>query len=245
MSRNHARTTRASAVLFSGGLDSAVLLAIERREHDDAWPVHVRSGLAWEEAEARAIERLLAAPPFAGRVQPVTTLSADMRDVYSADHWAVSGTPPAFDTPDEDVYLEGRNLVLIAKAAVLCARLDVGRLALGPLAGNPFPDATPEFFEQMAHAASLGLDHPLTVAAPLVGRSKAEVIALGLELGVPLEFTLSCMNPRGNEHCGQCSKCRERLHAFEEAGVEDRARYAVPRSNSSAQRPAPSAKPST
>lgn len=236
MSRKRAKTANASAVLFSGGLDSAVLLALERRAHEEVWPIHVRCGLAWEGAEARAIERLLGAAPFAGRVRAVSTLSADMRDVYPADHWAIAGRPPAYDTPDEDVYLEGRNLVLIAKAAVLCARLDVGRLALGPLAGNPFPDATPEFFEQMARAASMGLDHPLSVAAPLAGRRKAQVIALGLELGVPLHLTLSCMNPGGNGHCGRCSKCRERLDAFEEAGHRDGVTYAEPR--------APSAKPS-
>ena len=136
----------ASAVLFSGGLDSAVLLALERRDHAPVTPIHVRAGLAWEAAERRAIDRLLAAPPFAGRVEPLREIALDMRDVYPATHWAVTGTPPAYDTPDEDVYLEGRNIVLIAKAAVLCARIHAPRLVLGPLAGNPFPDATPAFF---------------------------------------------------------------------------------------------------
>jgi 7-cyano-7-deazaguanine synthase len=224
MSRIRAPDPARSAVLFSGGLDSAVLLAFERRSHADVWPIHVRSGLAWEEAETRAIARLLGAPPFADRVRPITVLHVDMRDVYPASHWAVAGHPPAYDTPDEDVYLEGRNLVLIAKAAVLCARLDIGRLVLGPLAGNPFPDATPAFFEAIARAASLGLDHPLDVVAPLATFSKTQVIALGVQLGVPLERTLSCMSPQGDLHCGRCSKCRERIDAFREAGVEDGAR---------------------
>ena len=110
--------------------------------------------------------------PFAGRVKPVTTLHLDMRDVYPPTHWAVVGRPPAYDTPDEDVYLEGRNIVLASKAAVLCARLKVERLALGPLAGNPFPDATPEFFAAMSHAMSLGLDRPLDVVTPLVDHAQ-------------------------------------------------------------------------
>jgi 7-cyano-7-deazaguanine synthase len=227
MSRNPESDARRSAVLFSGGLDSAVLLAVERRSHDEVWPIHVRAGLAWEDAEAGAIADLLGRAPFAGCVHPARTLGVDMRDIYPDGHWAVAGRPPAYDTPDEDVYLEGRNLVLIAKAAVLCARLGVGRLALGPLAGNPFPDATPEFFESIARAASLGLDHPLDVVAPLATMSKAQVVALGVELGVPLARTLSCMNPRDGLHCGRCSKCRERIHAFREAGVEDGAAYAA------------------
>lgn len=218
----------ASAVLFSGGLDSAVLLALERRNREPVWPVHVRAGLAWEAAERRAIDRLLASAPFAGRVQPVTSLAVDMRDVYPPTHWAIQGRPPAYDTPDEDVYLEGRNIVLIAKAAVLCARLDVERIALGPLSGNPFPDATPDFFEAMSRAMSLGLGRPLAVEAPLATHQKDEVIHLGIELGVPLELTLSCMNPSGDRHCGACSKCRERIDAFRSAGVRDLTIYGTP-----------------
>src|SRR3982751_6992870 len=99
----------ADIVLFSGGLDSAVLLAMELSRGGGVQPVHVRAGLAWEDAEARAIQRLLDSPPFAGHVAPVRTLTVDMRDIYPPSHWAVAGHPPAYDTPDEDVYLDGRN----------------------------------------------------------------------------------------------------------------------------------------
>ncbi len=214
-----------AAVLFSGGLDSAVLLAGERAASGTVWPIHVRSGFAWEAAEARAIERILAEPPFTTRVAPLQTLTVDMRDVYPTTHWAVVGRPPAYDTPDEDVYLEGRNIVLIAKAAVLCARLRLGRLSLGPLAGNPFPDATPDFFSAMAHAMSLGLSHPIEIAAPLAALHKEDVIRLGLERGVPLALTMSCMQPEHGRHCGRCSKCRERQVAFREADVPDPTPY--------------------
>jgi 7-cyano-7-deazaguanine synthase len=220
----------ASAVLFSGGLDSAVLLARELRTARDVWPIHVRSGFAWEAAETRAIERLLAGPPFAGRTRAARTLVVDMRDVYPPTHWAVVGQPPAYDTPDEDVFLDGRNIILIAKSAVLCARLNIGRLALGPLAGNPFPDATAEFFGAMATAMSLGLSHSIDLATPLATMHKEDVIRLGVDLGVPLDLTLSCMRPTGDRHCGQCSKCRERQEAFRAAGVDDPTTYAAVRS---------------
>jgi len=207
-----------TAVLFSGGLDSAVLLARELEGHEaqrGTQPIHIRAGLAWEDAEARTIERLLSQPPFAGRVAPIITLTFEMRDVYPQTHWAITGTPPAYDTPDEDVYLQGRNIALISKAAVLCGRLNIQRLALGLLAGNPFPDSTPEFFDVMSRAMSLGLGSPLDVVAPLASMTKEDVIRLGQKLGVPLEFTLSCMNPQpGDTACGRCSKCRERDHAF-------------------------------
>lgn len=215
----------ASAVLFSGGLDSAVLLASEAARGGDVWPIHVRAGLAWENEEESAIAALLAAPPFAGRVKPLRSIAIDMRDIYPATHWAVRGQPPGYDTPDEDVFLEGRNITLLSKAAVLCRRLGVERLVIGPLAGNPFPDATPEFFGAMAKALSLGLAHTIDIAAPFAALHKEDVIRLGLSLNVPLARTLSCMNPQRGRHCGACSKCRERHEAFRLAGVADETAY--------------------
>jgi 7-cyano-7-deazaguanine synthase len=149
------------------------------------------------------------------------------RSLTPSTHWAFRGQAPAFDTPDEDVYLTGRNVILLTKAGIYCAQHRITRLALGPLAGNPFPDATPEFFAAMARALSLGLAHHLDVVTPLSAMHKHDVIRLGVSLGVPLELTLSCMSPRDGAHCGQCSKCRERRDAFNEASVSDPTAYAT------------------
>jgi 7-cyano-7-deazaguanine synthase len=217
---------QATAVLCSAGLDSAVLLADEARR-GPVTPVYVCVGLAWETAERRALEGLLAAPVYA-TVAPPVTLRLTMRDVYPASHWAIRGEPPAYDTPDEDVYLLGRNVILLAKAGVFCAQRRIPRLVLGSLAGNPFPDATPRFLAGMADALSSGLGHPLAIEAPFRALHKAEVVARGRELDVPLERSLSCMRPLAGTHCGGCSKCRERHDAFLEAGLPDPTLYATP-----------------
>lgn len=219
-------SSKHSVVLLSGGLDSVVLLAEEAR-HAVAHPVYVSVGFAWEAAEQAVLTRVLRAPVFS-RVAPLVTLRFDMRDVYSATHWAMEGDAPAYDTPDEDVYLPGRNLVLLTKAAVLAATRHAGRIVLGTLANNPFPDATPAFFETMSQALSLGLARPLEVAAPFAALDKHEVIRLGETLGVPLANTVSCLDPVLNGHawhCGRCSKCRERRDAFQTAGVRDATMY--------------------
>lgn len=227
---------RACAVLCSAGLDSAVLLAHQADTGRGAAvvPVYVRVGLAWEDAERATLDTLLASTPFAGRpsspIAPLVELRLDMRDVYPRTHWAIRGEAPAYDTPDEDVYIVGRNVVLLTKAAIACAYRGLGRIAIGPLAGNPFPDATPEFFTAMGRALSLGLGHGIAIEAPFASWEKSAVIARGIELGVPLEQTLSCMSPvdvAGTwRHCGRCSKCRERRDAFAEGGIGDPTTYA-------------------
>lgn len=227
-----------TAVLLSGGLDSAVLLAEEAEEagkgdleRASVQPIYVSVGLAWERAERAIVARLLAASPVVGRARPLVTLGVDMRDVYAATHWAVAGKPPGYHTPDEDVYLPGRNVILLGKAGVFCAASAIDRIVIGTLGHNPFPDATPEFRAAMGRALSVGLAHPIVIDAPYAGISKADVIRRGAALGLRFDLTLSCMSPVFDEpgepiHCGRCSKCRERHDGFLEAGVSDPTTYA-------------------
>ncbi len=220
-----------TAVLCSGGLDSAVLVAHEARA-GVVQPVYVSGGLAWEASERESLPRLLEAPPFDRAVRPLAQLDCPIADTYPATHWALSGAVPSYNTPDSDVYLVGRNVLLLAKVSTYCAIHRITRIAVGPLAGNPFPDATPDFFAAMKRALSIGLAHEIRIVAPFAALHKRDVIVLGASLGVPFAFTLSCLNPTSGDkttraaHCGRCSKCRERLQAFEAAGLEDPAQYA-------------------
>ncbi len=213
------------AVLCSGGLDSAVLLVEMARASGAAVPVMIEAGHAWEAAERAALGRFLAAVDDA-RIAPVRTLSLPMGDVYGA-HWSMTGVgAPGWDEPDETVELRGRNLVLLAKTMVLAALSGWPTLALGSLAGNPFPDATPEFFAGLAAVCAKALRAPLAIVTPFRGLGKDEVIRRGRDL--PLDLTLSCARPTADgRHCGDCNKCRERVEAFRAAGVPDRTRYAV------------------
>ena len=214
--------------MLSGGLDSAVLAAQEARTRA-VHPVYVAGGLAWEDGEQRMVQALLSGPPFTTGphpVMPLARLEFSMRDLYPSSHWALRGTPPAYDTPDEDVYLHGRNIGLLSKASVYAASRGISRIVVAPLAGNPFPDATPAFFSALSAALTLGLAAPISVEAPFAHLHKEDVVKIGAELGVPFGLTLSCMNPSGTTHCGLCSKCRERRDAFTAAGVTDPVIYA-------------------
>src|SRR3954454_57366 len=160
-----------TGVLLSGGLESAVLVVDEARR-DEVQPIYVNVGLAWEAGERAIVERFVAALAPGARVRPLVSLTVDMRDVYAASHWAITGRPPEYHTPDEDVYLPGRNVILLGKAGVFCALAGLERLVIGTLDHNPFPDATPAFRQAMASALSLGLAHPLIIDAPYAATSK-------------------------------------------------------------------------
>src|SRR5262249_17038802 len=133
------------------------------------------------------------------------------------------GLPDAA-APDIDVYLPGRNVLLIGLTSVWCAINGVSKIAIGSLDENPFPDATPEFFAGYSQLLSGALSHPVEVVAPFRGQHKSEIIARNAT--VPLELTLTCMNPASGQHCGACNKCFERQSAFNAAGVMDRTTYA-------------------
>jgi 7-cyano-7-deazaguanine synthase len=219
-------TDHGLVVLASGGVDSAILVADQAAQGHVVHPMYIRFGLAWEQVEEAHLRRFLDAITGRWDVRPLTVLQLPVADVYGA-HWSVSGADtPDETTPDEAVYLPGRNLLLLAKTTVWCALNGVGTIALGTLRGNPFADSSAEFLSSFAGLASLALSHHVAVVQPFGQLTKAEVLALGGQL--PLEHTMSCVAPVGDRHCQTCNKCAERRKAFAEAGIEDRTRY-VPR----------------
>ena len=219
------------AVLTSGGLDSSVLLA-ELAKRAEIYPIYVRCGLAWEDAERQALDAFLNALNHFN-VRPVITLSAPVRAMYG-DHWSVAADEvPGAEEPDTSVFLPGRNILLIGLASVWCSTHGVFRIAIGSLAGNPFPDATPDFFHKFAAALTSGLDHAVEVDATFRNLHKADVIKQFHDL--PLGLTLTCMAPLNGIHCGRCNKCRERQVAFVRAGVSDPTIYAHDAASASVQ----------
>ncbi|MDO8431249.1 MAG: 7-cyano-7-deazaguanine synthase [Candidatus Binatus sp.] len=211
------------AVLASGGLDSSVLLA-EEAARSIVYPIYVRCGLAWEDVEYDALVSFLDALKNP-HTMPPAILPVSVDAMYG-DHWSVTGENiPDAAEPDEAVYLPGRNILLVGLAAVWCATHKVSRIAVGSLGGNPFPDATPAFFKDLARVLSTGLDHEIRIEAPYRGLKKSDLIKRFAHL--PLELTLTCMAPAGGRHCGRCNKCAERRKAFRDAGIADRTAYSA------------------
>jgi 7-cyano-7-deazaguanine synthase len=157
-------------------------------------------------------------------IHAVSVLQLPMGDV-AGGHWSITGRKvPGYRAAVSSNYILGRNLSLLAKAAIFCAYNRIGEIAMAPLESNPFPDARPEFFRALERAVDLGVGLKLKILTPYVGMTKGEVIRRGENL--PLRFTVTCARPKGITHCGRCTKCAERIEGFREAGVPDPTEYA-------------------
>lgn len=211
------------AVLVSGGIDSSLLLADLSKQADEVFPVYIRCGYRWENAELHWLEKYieeLDAPVLS----PLIILDLPMKDLHIR-HWSMAGEDvPESDSEATEVYLPGRNLLLISKASVFCVQQKVDTLALGILKGNPFPDASPNFFDELAHVVDEALHSKLTVEAPYLTKTKTEIMKKAAK-SIPLGHTFSCINPVEYYHCGSCNKCAERQQAFAAAKIEDLTGY--------------------
>lgn len=212
------------AALVSGGVESAAMLRLLLDRGRNVQPVYVRGGHAWERIELGWLRRLLRSMRST-RLRPLALLELPVRDAYHRAGWSLSGRRvPSASTPDEAVYLPGRNVLLLSKAAVFCAERDIPCVAVGTLESNPFPDASAGFQRRFARVVSEGLAKPFAVERPF-GRMHKEQVLRSFS-GVRWELTFSCIAPRGRRHCGRCNKCFERRQAFQRAHIADPTAYA-------------------
>ena len=220
-----ATTNGKVAVLASGGIDSAILVAHLARSYRVVQPIYIRFGLAWEAVEEQHLRKFLETLPSRA-LRPLVALELPVEDVYGA-HWSVSGEQVPDDASlDEAVYLPGRNLLLLSKTSVWCALNGYPAIALGVLKGNPFPDSEPSFYQDLETAVEKGLAAPIRFIRPFGEMSKRDVVGLGH--GLALELSFSCIAPIEGSHCGRCNKCAERRNVFGELGLSDPTSYAAP-----------------
>lgn len=212
-----------TAILVSGGLDSAILLAdMVNHKFPKVWPVFVQCGLYWEKTELEYLKRFINAIK-APNLAELIILDVPVGDLYK-DHWSLTGiNVPDVKSPDEAVFLPGRNVLLTAKALLWCNLNQVKSLSLAVLESNPFPDATDSFFLTMEQAINESVSGNVKLLRPYAGMHKTDVLKIGRN--APLEHTFSCIYPINGMHCGKCNKCAERNNGFSQASMKDPTSY--------------------
>jgi len=222
----------AAVVLLSGGLDSTTALAVARSRGLDCYALTVRYGQL-HQVELEAATRVAAA--LGAREHRI--LAIDLGPIASS-----ALTSPEIAVPKDrplaeigapgDVpptYVPARNTVLLALALAWAESLGAREIYVGVnvLDASGYPDCRPEFvraFEALAQVATR--TGGFRIQAPLIELTKAQIIALGMSLGVPYALTHSCYDPQGTAACGSCDACVLRRKGFTEAGIPDPTRYA-------------------
>ena len=215
---------RRAVVLLSGGLDSTVAASIMAARGFALLTLSVdygqRHGIELEHAAAVA-----------------TALGADRHLVLPLDLTAFGGSALTADiavpksglAPGVPVtYVPARNAILLALALAFAEAEGARDLVIGvnALDYSGYPDCRPGFiaaFEALARLATkAGIEGAaITVHAPLIAMSKADIVREGVRLGSPIALTWSCYDPQAGRPCGACDSCRLRERGFAEAGIAD------------------------
>lgn len=221
--------TRA-VVLLSGGLDSTTALAVARARGDDCYTLALDYGQRHraELAAARRVSQALGAREHRELRVAIGDLGGSaLTDTSIAvpEHGGGTGIPIT--------YVPARNTVFLSLALAWAEVLGATRIVIGVNAVDysGYPDCRPEFvaaFEKLARLATkAGIEGAeLTVDAPLVQLSKAEIVRRGVDLGIDYSLTVSCYQAdEAGRACGRCDSCRLRREGFAAARVPDPTRY--------------------
>ena len=223
-----------AVLLLSGGLDSTTLLAHAVHEGFDVHAMSFRYGQR-HATEIDAARRVAAHYP----VREHVIVDIDLRTFGGSALTSDIEVPKDRATADMSrgipiTYVPARNTIFLSFALAWAEVLEAGDIFIGvnALDYSGYPDCRPEYihaYERMANLATRGGvegTNSIRIQAPLIELTKAEIIQLGLRLGVDYSITQSCYDPGPDgAACGRCDACRIRLKGFAEAGITDPGRY--------------------
>jgi 7-cyano-7-deazaguanine synthase len=226
---NEAKVKAPAIVLLSGGMDSAVVLAIARERGFAAHALSVRYGQR-HSAELDAAARVAHALGAASH----RVVDVDLRAIGGSALTDDIAVPEAAGEGIPVTYVPARNTIMLSLALGCAEVAGAGDIFVGVNAVDysGYPDCRPEFvaaFERLANVATKAAveGRPLRVHAPLMAMSKADIASEAQRLGVDLGLTVSCYQADSEGRaCGRCDACRLRAQGFTEAGLADPTRYA-------------------
>lgn len=225
-----------AVVLFSGGLDSTTVLALCRATLKKTYALTIDYGQL-HQSELNAATKL--ADHFA--VTDHNVLKIDLSSIAFSALTTKNINVPKDRTHTEitnentapATYVPARNSIFLSLALAWAESLDTSSIYLGvnEVDASGYPDCRPDFIESFQHTADLAThrgrsNRPIKIVAPLLNKSKSQIIQLGLSLNVDYSMTHTCYEPILDLACGSCDACVLRKKGFEDAGVLDQTRYA-------------------
>ncbi len=217
---------RKAIVVYSGGLDSTVLLVEALQVNDYVLAVHFNYGQTHEWRELRAAQSIC-------KELGVSIRLIDLPfEEWGFESGLLNGDIPDGHYEDESMkktVVPFRNGIMISIVVGIAESRGVQTVLIAAHAGDHaiYPDCRQPFMNALCKAIYLGTDQKVLLAFPFVGMSKADIVKRGAELDAPIHLTYSCYKG-GVQHCGVCGTCVERKEAFKLAGVEDLTEYERP-----------------
>jgi 7-cyano-7-deazaguanine synthase len=215
-----------AVVLLSGGMDSCVCAALAARDFDVA-ALHISYGQRTEERERRAFLEIC---NRLGIHERLVVRNEALRAIGGSALTDPNIAVPETATIGHEIpvtYVPFRNAHFLAVAVSWAEVLGAEKIFIGAVEqdSSGYPDCRPAYYRAFNEVVKTGTkDGRIEIVTPLIARRKSEIIALGLELGAPLDLTWSCYS-REDRACGVCDSCVLRLRAFKEARAADPIAY--------------------
>jgi 7-cyano-7-deazaguanine synthase len=218
-----------AVVLLSGGLDSATTLAVARSRGHETYAISFNYGQRHriELEAARRVAHALGAEDH-------LIVDVDLRSIGASALTSEEAVPKgrSLDEMTAEIpatYVPARNTVFLALALAWAESIAARHIYIGvnALDYSGYPDCRPEFMEAFRKLANLATKAGVQgkgfeIHTPLISMTKAQIIRLGMELGVDYSLTHSCYDPDpAGRPCGECDSCLLRRKGFQEAGIDD------------------------
>lgn len=193
-------------VLFSGGIDSSVLLAWCKEQGIDCQPLFLDYGQVTALREFSAAEKI-------SKNMGLPLEKVTIPDVSSLTRNQI--TDPSYST---NPYYPNRNLILLTIGSLHAYENNnqgVGIGAIRAVGSTPFPDLSQKFFDEFTKLVETSLNYKLAILTPFIDLTKTEVVKIGQNLHVPIELTYSCLT-NSDRPCESCESCISRKEALGE-----------------------------
>ncbi|WP_027366053.1 7-cyano-7-deazaguanine synthase QueC [Desulfotruncus alcoholivorax] len=218
-------------VILSGGLDSTVCMSVADKEGYEIHPIT----FAYGQRHSREVEQAKKVADYYGCTNHLVLDIRFFKEIGASALTSREIEVPTNRDMDNEIpvtYVPFRNAVFLSMAVGYAEAIRAEKIYIGVNAMDysGYPDCRPQFIQAFQELVNTGAAAPqkgcpITIEAPLLSLTKAEIVKLGVKNGAPLHLTTSCYNG-GEKACGICDSCRLRLKGFTGAGLKDPIEYA-------------------
>lgn len=217
-----------AVVLLSGGMDSAVCAALAQRDSYEIAALHLNYGQRTQQKELECFENLC--KHFGVKHTLVVDVS-HLSKIGGSSLTDMNIEVPKAKLDNQEIpptYVPFRNANILAIGVSWAEVIKARYIYIGAMEqdSSGYPDCRQSFFDAFNHMIKLGTkpETQIDIVTPIMNKTKEDIVRIGIELGVPFDYTWSCYKDN-NEACGECDSCALRLRGFKQMNLSDPIKY--------------------